>query len=322
MFEAGSLLRSVNIYVVENVLHSAVALALVWLVLSIFKVRDPGTRIRLLLLPALVPLLSPILLYLLFTQRQSMPVLSLDKVLNLDIALNAFSLGPALGRFLTLALAAVALLLLLKGVVSIAALLYLPRRFHPLAPGDDPRLDAVLARAGMARPRVLLSSGRGYLCCAFGLFRPYLALSTDLLQGLSDAELEAALAHELGHLKRRDDWLSFTLLTLRNILFFNPVVHLLCRRLLREAEQASDDLALSYGPDRLAYAQALVKVSRLSLKTRQHRLMDTRFASRGLVLKQRVEHILEPAHPPIPRGHRWLPLGVTALLPVVLFFLC
>ncbi|MBI4297306.1 MAG: M56 family metallopeptidase [Chloroflexi bacterium] len=326
MFHAGSWLESLNIYIVENIVHSAVALGLVWLILALFKIKEPALRIKFLLLPLALPIFTPILFYLLFPQRQGMSVLPVDKMLNLRAAFPDPALWKAVSSLLTAALLVVAAFLLLKGALSLFSLLWLPRRFRQIKKGENSQLDAILetdgARAGNRRPKVLLSPSSEVLCCSFGLVKPYLLISYGLLLRLNDSQIEAVVAHEVGHIRRRDGWLGFALVTLRHILFFNPVVHLVSRRLRLESEMAADDAALGRGLDRSTYAQTLVAVCRLAAAPQAAHLGWSAFSAGAWALRRRVEHVLEPGSISGSSYQRWLPVPMAVGLLVILFFLC
>jgi len=326
VFNADSWLESLNIYVVENIVHSVVALGIVWLVLALFRIRDPISRMRLLLLPLVLPIFTPIAFYWLFPERQGMWVLPLDKVLSIRSVFDDPARWEAFSRVAGLGLAVVAVFLLLKVAITVIAVTSLPRRFHAVQKGENSHLDALLSAAtrgsSPARPQVLLSPSTSVESFSFGLRKPYLVISLGLLRRLGDSDIRAALAHELGHIRRHDGWLAFLLVSLRHILIFNPVVHLLGHRLRLESEMAADDAALGIGISRLAYAQALLTVSRLSLARQPSYLGSNTFSSGTRALRQRVHHILEPSPSSQRTLHKWLPVMASALLLGVLFFLC
>lgn len=326
MFTAGSLIQAVNVYLVENIIHSAVALGVVMLLVSSLRIKDAALRCRLFLLAIVIPSVSSPLYYLVFPLRPDMPVLSLDRFFSIRGALESLPYWPTLSWVLSLAIIGVASLLLIKGIITLATLVLMPRRYRRIEPGEHHLLDVVLerltARAQMARPVVLLSKERRFLCCTFSIQKPYLLLSQGLLDGLQAPHLEAVLAHELAHIQRHDSWLDFLLLTYRNILFFNPLIHRLCDMVLQEAEMACDGLALKWGQEPLICAESLVQVSRGSLMpTYEGRLIRSGFINSRGALKRRVLHILSSG---FPHGSRWK--GATPATAVVLagalFFLC
>ena len=51
--------------------------------------------------------------------------------------------------------------------------------------------------------------------------RSYVVLTSGLLEVLNQSELEATIAHELGHIKNKDFHLSTFISTLRVVYFFN-----------------------------------------------------------------------------------------------------
>ncbi|MDB5693758.1 MAG: family metallopeptidase [Alphaproteobacteria bacterium] len=94
---------------------------------------------------------------------------------------------------------------------------------------------------------------------SWGWRRPVILLDRDTAR--TPAEAEAVLAHEMAHIVRRD-WAVLILARLAIACFwFNPLMWLLERRLVEEAEEAADARALAFvAPDR--YAQTLLSCAR------------------------------------------------------------
>lgn len=141
----------------------------------------------------------------------------------------------------------------------------LTRRRQPLpAPAATPpaltaTLSALAADLRVAAPRVRFLDARGVALYCAGVRRPTLVISQGALELLDPAELRAALAHELAHLRRGDPTLSWLLLLVRALLWFNPVVQVVARAVAREAEWCADEQAHT---DRLALASAVLKLHR------------------------------------------------------------
>ncbi|HSK97325.1 MAG TPA: M56 family metallopeptidase, partial [Euzebyales bacterium] len=93
-----------------------------------------------------------------------------------------------------------------------------------------------------------------------GLRRPWVALDPDLAQTLDDRELNALLAHEMSHIRRRDPLLSLATGVCSDLVFFLPGVHLSTARLRREQEEAADDLAVAATRRPAALASSILKV--------------------------------------------------------------
>jgi Zn-dependent protease with chaperone function len=98
------------------------------------------------------------------------------------------------------------------------------------------------------------------LFCA-GIRRTEVVVSRGALDLLDAEELAAALAHERAHLASRDPALSWALMAVRALLFFNPVVHVVARTITRDAERRAD-AALGGARERVVLASALVKLHR------------------------------------------------------------
>lgn len=114
-----------------------------------------------------------------------------------------------------------------------------------------------LRRAGAANVR-LLASDRADAPLSWGVVRPTILLSSDLIDHAADAD--AVVAHELAHI-RRGDWLALIFARVVLALYwFNPLVWLLERTLLHEAEQAADAEALRIVQP-VRYAETLLRVA-------------------------------------------------------------
>ena len=77
-----------------------------------------------------------------------------------------------------------------------------------------------------------------------------------------ETQLRAALAHEFGHIARRDFLLRQLAQIVRAIFWPNPLVWLAVRALHRTQEEACDDLALSRGAAPREYAMQLLEAAR------------------------------------------------------------
>src|SRR5437762_4116518 len=88
------------------------------------------------------------------------------------------------------------------------------------------------------------------------------------MRELSDDELNSILLHELGHLRRRDDWTNLAQKILQALLFFHPAVWWIDSRLALEREAACDDLVVAKTCDARGYAKCLVSVAEKSVGRR------------------------------------------------------
>ncbi len=100
----------------------------------------------------------------------------------------------------------------------------------------------------------------------FGIRRPVMLVPEELLTRASAQEMEAIFAHELCHVRRRDN-LTAAIHTLVSAMFwFHPAVWMIQKRLLDERERACDENVIDSGTDAEVYARSIVNVCRLYLE--------------------------------------------------------
>lgn len=136
---------------------------------------------------------------------------------------------------------------LLMVALRIAAGLWTLRRWTRNArPVEDAAWTEALERARPAGARgeriCLLVSDESPSPLSWGLLEPVILLDRDTLERPEDAE--AIVAHEMAHIERRD-WLALMMTRASVALFwFNPLVWLLEREIVQQAEEAADNHAL------------------------------------------------------------------------------
>jgi bla regulator protein BlaR1 len=101
----------------------------------------------------------------------------------------------------------------------------------------------------------------------FGITKPVLLLPAGITGRLTPGQLEAVLAHELCHVRRRDN-LTAAVHTLVEILcWFHPLVWWIGARLIEEREHACDEAVVESAGDAQAYAEGILNVCRLYLES-------------------------------------------------------
>jgi beta-lactamase regulating signal transducer with metallopeptidase domain len=133
------------------------------------------------------------------------------------------------------------------------------RHARPAPAGLQRQADDLAAALGLrGGPPVYLVPGRlAPLLWAVG--RPRLVLPADLPRRLDRRQLDAILAHELAHLRRRDHWVRALELVALGLYWWLPVTWYVCRRLREAEEQCCDAWVVATLPGSgRAYATALV----------------------------------------------------------------
>jgi multidrug efflux system membrane fusion protein len=154
-----------------------------------------------------------------------------------------------------------------------------------------------------------------------GIVRPVIVLPGDWRQW-SGAKLGAVLAHESSHIRRFDPAVQLLSAIHRALLWFTPLSWFLRSRIVRVAEEASDDAALIVTRDRASYAEVLLDFMQRGVRTanwlgvpmarygrpddRIHRILDGTSLSRGvtrwsvsaiLLIGSPLAYVVAAAHP-------------------------
>ncbi|MGH2454211.1 MAG: M56 family metallopeptidase, partial [bacterium] len=128
----------------------------------------------------------------------------------------------------------------------------------------DARLQSLAARLaqerGVASPVLRQCVSHRPLALTHGILRPTILLSSWMIEHLDARELEAVLAHEMGHVARRDYLVVWLAATMRDAFFYLPTSWGAYRPLQHEKELACDDFAVNITGRPLALASALAKV--------------------------------------------------------------
>jgi beta-lactamase regulating signal transducer with metallopeptidase domain len=143
----------------------------------------------------------------------------------------------------------------------------------------------------------------------FGVFRPELILPRAVMHELSASQIQAVLAHEMCHIRRRDN-LTATIHKIVEVVFwFHPLVWWIGANLLREREAACDESVIEDGHEQVVYAESLLHVCRLGVTARFAGVA----ASSGGDLKQRMTSILSPERASPLDQHRFMLLLMMAM---------
>ena len=154
---------------------------------------------------------------------------------------------------------------LVIGVIRLVVLCWVMQRQTVPAPATyQGALQRLALRLNVPAPRLRLRYAAQPFAITYGAVRPTIILSTWMLRRLDQQELEAALAHELGHILRHDFLFVWMATTLRDAFFYLPTSQEAYRRIRRDNEVACDDLALAVTRRPLDLASALAKVWRAS----------------------------------------------------------
>ena len=101
----------------------------------------------------------------------------------------------------------------------------------------------------------------------FGIFRPVMMLPQGILDRLNAAQMRAIVAHEMCHVRRRDN-LTFALhMLVETVFWFHPLVWFLRARLIEERERACDEAVLQSGSEAEVYAEGILNVCKFYVES-------------------------------------------------------
>jgi beta-lactamase regulating signal transducer with metallopeptidase domain len=190
--------------------------------------------------------------------------------------------------------AALASLIALRYLLSLAAVAWMKRRGEPLV---DQRwrdaADIAAATLGLSKPPALLVSSRINVPFTCGLFRPALVVPSAALEWSED-RIRVVCLHELGHVGRRDCLMQAVTQFVCAIYWFNPLAWIGARQLRAERERACDDLVLEAGTRGAEYAAHLLEIAGAAVNVRPRLATAAIAMARPSELEGRLLAILDP----------------------------
>jgi WD40 repeat protein/beta-lactamase regulating signal transducer with metallopeptidase domain len=195
------------------------------------------------------------------------------------------------------------LVLIGRRLTALRASANLVRRAVPAEPAEQ-QLCAELAGVIDVRAPRLLRTALVDSPCLIGLAHPVILLPEEP----PGVPLHAILVHELAHLRRGDHLWNLAARLALAMLFFQPLLWWLRRRLEVAAEEVCDDHVVHFGADRTRYANGLVTLaeqSALPLASIGVPLVTLRS-----LLARRVRRILDHSGPPSLKIRRMAVCGV------------
>ena len=203
------------------------------------------------------------------------------------------------------------LLWLFGAVVSLAVWLRRTSDVSSVRPANAEETEALqraALRMSVEQPSLKIAAA-GFTPGASGVWRQEVVLPDGFAADLSPEELESVCAHELAHIRRRDNLSAAISRVIAAAFWFHPLVWWMERRMRAERELACDEMVVASGPREL-YATALSKVCLTS--TGMH---GTFAGMAGPNLTERLERIMTKQFT-TGHGFRSLPaiLALAALL--------
>jgi bla regulator protein blaR1 len=144
------------------------------------------------------------------------------------------------------------------------------------------------APADIAAPIPVRLAPAPFEPAVIGIVSPLLVLPAGITERLTAAELETVIAHEICHVRRRDNLTAAIHLGVEAIFWFHPLIWWIGARLLTERERACDEAVLGLGKDSQTYAESILKVCRFYVESK----LACVAGISGSNLKRRVKTIM------------------------------
>lgn len=270
--------------------------------LLIFNNNKPQLRYALSALAMLVNLLLPIITFIIVYRTEVSSVNALASSLALNEFIQElkqpdalFSYKelieklPLLLPYISVLWLATITLLASKLLIEISTVNKLPQQ-GTVAPSDtlQARFNELAKQIHLKITPRLLISLKVEVPMAIGWLKPMVLLPASMIIGLTNAQLEMLILHELAHIRRHDYLVNFLQTLVEILLFFHPAVLWVSKQMRNEREYCSDDIAVQHCGDAIAYAHTLADTASLCTKTHIHTIPDMAMAASGGDLKQRV----------------------------------
>ena len=169
----------------------------------------------------------------------------------------------------------------------------LRNRLEPVThPGIQTLFDKAAKDIGLNKCAPLLLQGKAVVSpyCA-GSFRPYIALPKGLETALTSREISMLLAHELTHIRNRDNLLIWGQLLACILHWWNPFLHRLVRTHTLTQEYLCDRAAIACG-DAVSYARLLLRMVAGGHTARMLSPGPAFFTAKKTHIKSRMEKIV------------------------------
>jgi hypothetical protein len=122
----------------------------------------------------------------------------------------------------------------------------------------------------------------------FGIRNPVLLVPEGIANRLTRAQLQSILAHELCHVRRRDNLSAAMHMVVESVFWFHPLVWWIGARLVEEREQACDEDVVQLGNEPHDYAEGILNVCKFCMQSP----LPCASGVTGADLKKRIEAIV------------------------------
>jgi len=240
-----------GIYVVQTFLHSLIAILIIERAMKIWHLHNPLTKFRYRIMTLVLPVCMLPLYQLInsgrssFSFQQDNAIFSMNKWLSLEI----WDLVPLRTVFM-LILAGTSFVFFLQEVMPIMRDVF-ARKGRDMSshfysdPGIDDLARQMSEKLGIEPPPVTVLKDSNPFIFTSGSRNHTIVLTSGLTELLDGEQLKSAIAHELAHIARMSNATKWMIFAIRVLMFFNPIVLIVFRRIVQDDEHICDDITVS-----------------------------------------------------------------------------
>ncbi|WP_299760217.1 M56 family metallopeptidase [uncultured Pontibacter sp.] len=163
------------------------------------------------------------------------------------------------------------------------------------------KLHMLQRRMGMRQAVRLAESALVQVPMAIGVAKPVILLPVGAVTGLTQAQVEAILAHELAHILRKDYLLNLLQLVVDMLYFYHPAMWWVSGVVRAEREHCCDDVAVALCGDSITYARALAELEAMRMPAAPS--MVVAFSGQRGSLMNRIKRLVgQPLKPTFTEG--------------------
>lgn len=163
----------------------------------------------------------------------------------------------------------------------------------PADPALEARFHQLVEQVKLTCTPQILISLKNDVPMAIGWVKPVVLIPITMLSGLTPAQLDMLILHELAHIRRHDYLVNFIQTLVEIFLFFHPGVRWVSKQMRNEREYCSDDIAVQHCGNPVAYAHTLADTASICDSHRNHSIPAMAMAASGGDLKQRVIRLID-----------------------------
>ena len=240
-----------GMYVVQTFLHSLIAILIIERAMKIWNIKNPGTQFRYRIMTVILPVFMLPFYHLINFERSSFFFRQEKALFNMNswLSIEIWNVIPLSTLFMLL-LAGTSLVFFLQEMLPVIRDV-LARKGNDTYDTVDPDREIsdlvrkMSEKLGIEPPPVNVIEDSNPFIFTSGSKHHSVILTSGLIEVLDREQLKSALAHELAHIARLSNATKWMIFIIRVLMFFNPIVLIVFRRVVQDDEHICDDITVS-----------------------------------------------------------------------------